>query len=102
MKKWHLGAILAIAFVITLGASSNNPSESIAKPEDGFKNLKVLPKDISEKALDSVMGEFCISLGVHCNFCHARKEDTTQRGLDFASDKKNGKRNSAPHVYHDR
>jgi len=99
MKKWHLGAILAIAFVITLGASSNNPSsESTAKPEEGFKNLKVLPKDISEKALDSVMGEFCISLGVHCNFCHARKADTTQRGLDFASDKKEEKE-IARHMY---
>lgn len=99
MKKWHLGAILAIAFVVTLGASSNNPSsEPNAMPEGGFKNLKVLPKDISHDALDSIMSEFCISLGVHCNFCHARKEDTTQRGLDFASDKKPEKE-IARHMY---
>lgn len=90
MKKWHIGSILAIAIVIALGASSN-PTTPQSGPEEGFKNLKVLPKHISHHALDSVMGEFCVSLGVHCNFCHARKADTTQKGLDFASDKKEQK-----------
>ena len=96
MKKWHLGAILAIAFVITLGASSSSDTKSA--PEEGYQNLKVLPKDISKKALDSIMGEFCISLGVHCNFCHARNADSTQRKLDFASDKKEEKE-IARHMY---
>ena len=98
MKKWHLGSILAVAILVALGASSNSTSGSNSKPEEGFKNLKVLPKDISEKALDSIMGEFSISLGVRCNFCHARKADTTQRGLDFASDKKDEK-NIARNMY---
>lgn len=90
MKKWHITSILAIAIIVTLGASSNSTPSS--KPNDGeFKNLKVLPQNISEKALDSIMGEFSISLGVRCGFCHARKADTTQRGLDFASDKKEEK-----------
>jgi len=98
MKKWHLGATLAIAILVTLGASSNSTSSSNPSPDEGFKNLKVLPKDISRNALDSVMGEFCVSLGVHCNFCHARKADTTQKGLDFASDKKMEKE-IARHMY---
>ena len=84
MKKWHLGAILAMALIVTLGASSNSTSDPDTKRDGGFKNLKVLPKDITDEALDSVMGEFSISLGVRCNFCHARKSDTTKRGLDFA------------------
>lgn len=91
MKKWHIGAVLAIAILVTLGASTNNTSGTKSKPEEGFKNLKVLPKNITDKQLDSVMHNFSISLGVHCNFCHARKADTTQRGLDFASDKKDEK-----------
>jgi len=91
MKKWHLGAILAIALIITLGATADYTTNSNSKPDEGFKNLKVLPKDISEKSLDSVMGNWSISLGVRCNFCHARKADTTQRGLDFSSDKKEEK-----------
>lgn len=98
MKKWHLAASLIVAFLVTLGATSvsisnaaNLSAEKNYKPDDGFKNLKVLPKDISDDELDSVMHEFSISLGVHCNFCHARKEDTTKKGLDFASDKKDEK-----------
>lgn len=91
MKKWHLVAMLAVAFLVTLGASSNTSSNSGPKPDEEFKNLKVLPKNITEEQLDSVMGEFSISLGVRCNFCHARKADTTKRGLDYASDKKDEK-----------
>lgn len=89
MNKWHLSAILAVALIITLGASADYTSQP--KPGDGFQNLKVLPKNISDHALDSVMGEFSISLGVRCGFCHARNADTTKRGLDFASDKKDEK-----------
>jgi hypothetical protein len=98
MKKWHLGAILAIALFITMGASADYTSNAKPDDDDGFKNLKVLPKNISEKHLDSVMGEFSISLGVRCGFCHARKADTTKRGLDFASDKKDEK-NIARNMY---
>lgn len=53
-----------------------------------FKNLKVLPKNISEKALDSIMHDISRDLGVKCNFCHVRTED---RKWDFASDKKGEK-----------
>ncbi len=91
MKKWHVGAIIALGFLVTLGASSNSVSGSNPEPDEGFKNLKVLPKNISDKQLDSVMGEFSISLGARCGFCHARKADTTKRGLDFASDAKDEK-----------
>ena len=92
MKKWHVGAVLAIAILVTLGASSNSSSVPTTKTDDeGFKNLKVLPKNTTDKQLDSVMGEFSISLGVRCGFCHARNADTTKRGLDFASDKKEEK-----------
>ena len=87
MKKWKFGAILIIAAVVTLGASSNNEK----KVSGNFKNLKVLPQDISKDALDSIMHEFTVSLGVRCGFCHARKSDTTQKGLDFASDTKDEK-----------
>jgi hypothetical protein len=54
--------------------------------EPGFENLKVLPKDISKKDLDSVMHFFTASLGVKCNFCHVRNE--AEKKMDFASDDK--------------
>lgn len=56
--------------------------------QQGFKNLQVLPKDISKDSLEHVMHFFTKSLGVHCDFCHARSKDSTQRWPDFASDDK--------------
>ena len=54
--------------------------------QNEFKNLKILPKDISEAALDKIMDDFKMALGVDCNYCHAKNTLTTE--LDFASDKK--------------
>lgn len=50
------------------------------------RNLKVLPKDISDAKLDSIMKQYNKALGVACNFCHVRVHDQTD-SLDYASDK---------------
>lgn len=94
MQKWHLGTLVLLAAAVTFSASSNQ----MKKKDGGFKNLKVLPKDISKKALDSIMGDFSVSLGVRCNFCHARMADTNIHRLDFASDAKDEK-DIARHMY---
>lgn len=49
-----------------------------------FKNLKILPQDISNEKLHRVMDEFNQSLGVKCNYCHAPKDSLGH--IDFASD----------------
>jgi hypothetical protein len=54
--------------------------------EPHFTNLQILPKDISEHDLDSVMHHFSGSLGVKCNFCHVVNEEAKK--LDAASDNK--------------
>ena len=54
--------------------------------EPHFKNLQILPKDISDHDLDSVMHHFSASLGVRCNFCHV--VDTVAKKMDAASDVK--------------
>jgi len=56
------------------------------KQDPGFKNLKVLPKDISKEDLDKVMDQWRDALGVRCGFCHAR--DAATNKTDFASDAK--------------
>ena len=70
----------AIAFVI-IGIAASKP------PKEQFKNLKVLPKDISEQRLDSVMNEFVKALGVGCDFCHVKPADSTAN-WDMAADDK--------------
>jgi len=70
--------------IVVLGAMT---SMTPKKPQDeGFKNLKVLPKNISGDNLHKVMEEWEHSLGVHCNFCHVRNEETKK--MDWASDAK--------------
>ena len=70
----------AIAFVI-IGIAASKP------PQGKFKNLKVLPKDISEQTMDSVMNEFEKALGVGCDFCHVKPADSTAQ-WDMALDDK--------------
>lgn len=77
-------ATLGLLSVVVLGAMT---SMTPKKPQDeGFKNLKVLPKSISGDNLHKVMEEWEHSLGVHCNFCHVRNEETKK--MDWASDAK--------------
>ncbi|MEO8403742.1 MAG: c-type cytochrome [Chitinophagaceae bacterium] len=54
-------------------------------PADGHKNLKILPADISDQKLDSIMESYSKALGVNCGFCHAAYKDSPD-SLDFASD----------------
>ena len=68
----------AVAFVV-IGIAASKP------PREKFKNLKVLPKNISEQTLDSVMNEFEKALGVECHFCHVKPADSTAE-WDMASD----------------
>jgi len=69
---------------------------SMAPDDPGFKNVKVLPKKLTEQQLHMVMREWAISLGVRCGFCHAANADG--KGLDFASDTKPEKE-MARHMY---
>jgi hypothetical protein len=53
--------------------------------QPGFKNLKVLPKNISNADLRKLMRQFTGDLGVECEFCHAPADPVTKRA-DRASD----------------
>jgi hypothetical protein len=79
MKKSVLILLACIAGIIIFQAFTTHN-------EPVFKNLQILPKDISKHDLDSVMHTFTASLGVKCNFCHVRND--AERKMDFASDDK--------------
>lgn len=79
MKKSLLVILSCLASVIIFQAFT-----TLYEPH--FKNLQILPKDISGHDLDSVMHHFTASLGVKCNFCHVRNEE--EKKMDFASDDK--------------
>lgn len=83
-NKKKITVFLFMAVCVAVGIAAHNPEAK----QQGFKNLQVLPKDISHDSLDHVMHGWSKSLGVRCNFCHAPSKDTTQRWPDFASDDK--------------
>jgi hypothetical protein len=80
--KKTLVAIIAGLFIMA-GIAATTPPEA---PK--YKNLKILPKNISKEDLDKVMDHFKTALGVKCSFCHAPSKDTAQKWPDFASDEK--------------
>lgn len=61
-------------------------------PPDSFKNLKVLSKSISQRALIDTMRGFALALGVRCVYCHVGKEGQPLDSVDFAADDKRPKK----------
>lgn len=76
MKRTSLVTVGLIAMITV--------SLAFTKDDPVYKNLKVLPKNITKQQMDSVMHHFSNSLGVRCNFCHMRNDST--KAWDFASD----------------
>lgn len=76
MKK-SIFVVVSLALMITI-------SLAFTRKDHEFKNLKVLPKDITKKQLDSVMNHFTASLNVKCGFCHIQNKTTKE--WDHASD----------------
>jgi hypothetical protein len=77
MKKAYLFMLSFSAFIL-LSLAFTNEDDSL------YKNLKVLPKNITKEQMDSVMHHFTASLNVKCNFCHVKREGEAHP--DFASD----------------
>ena|ERR1700694_3713841 len=76
MKKSLLVTVaLATAVTVSLAFTKDDPV---------YKNLKVLPKNITKQQMDSVMHHFSLSLGVRCNYCHVHNDSA--KTWDFASD----------------
>jgi hypothetical protein len=69
---------------MALGIAASMPQQQGPPPK--AENLKVLPKNISHRDLDRIMDTWTASLGVHCNFCHVRNDQTNK--MDFANDAK--------------
>lgn len=67
-KLVTLTALLVFVFIGLAAFESPAGSE--------FKNLQVLPKNISVDSLDKIMDGFNAGLGVNCGFCHAENKQT--------------------------
>ena len=79
------GIVLSVLSLTVIGSvAAVKPAK---EAPSAFKNLKVLPKNISQKQLSLIMvDQFQDELGVSCNFCHSENKDTHKP--DYASDEK--------------
>jgi tetratricopeptide (TPR) repeat protein len=80
-----LPTCIAFAALLLMG------TPAAAQFPDKFTNLKVLPKDISKRELESTMRGFAFALGVRCDHCHVDKK-APEKGLDFPADDKDAKK----------
>ena len=80
MRKTNIPvAILILLALVTGGVAA------IHVPPKIPRNLQVLPKDISDQKLDSIMQSFNIALGVNCKFCHVAFKNFPD-SIDYVSD----------------
>jgi hypothetical protein len=76
------------AFVAAVATAQTPPAPGSGPLAPPYKNLQVLPKDITQAQLVSNMKFFAQSLGVRCTHCHVGQEGQPLSTFDFASDAK--------------
>jgi hypothetical protein len=87
-------AVLAVLAMLACTTTQQSSAPSAAAPKSNYKNLQVLPKDISREQLLATMRSFTRGLGVRCNHCHVVKATEPKEELDFPSDAKDEKKNA--------
>lgn len=88
MRKNKKGKIMAaLAAFVLLGVAA------VRAPYQKERNLKVLPKEISDEKLDSIMQTYNVALGVKCEFCHVPVKGFKD-SLDYMSDAEPMKENA--------
>src|SRR5689334_7531411 len=85
--KKHILTISILSALVLAGVAATKP------PAGKYKNLKILPQDISESRMDSMMDAYSKALGVGCSFCHKQLEAFPD-SLDYASDDNSMKENA--------
>ena len=81
--------VITLLFSIFSFTTSRQVDTGKEVSDSQWKNLKVLPQNISEDSLKGLMRGYNTALGVKCNFCHADNPETKK--MDFASDAKKEK-----------
>ena len=92
MNREKLALAAGCAAFLAAVATAQAPAPPAAGPmSPPYKNLQVLPKDISREQLVGNMKFFAQSLGVRCTHCHVGAEGQPLSTFDFASDAKPAK-----------
>jgi hypothetical protein len=90
LNKKKILTIGALCLFVMLGVAA------VKAPSQKPRNLKVLPQDISDARLDSIMHTYNKALGVNCAFCHVKPRFNIggKDSLDYFSDAEPMKENA--------
>src|SRR5262245_2655258 len=80
IKGRQLAILLYMILFVSLAVAATH--SRISKP----RNLKILPQDISERMLDSIMHSYTRALNVNCVFCHTPVKSDNPNILNYESD----------------
>lgn len=80
-----IGILIMVLGLYAFKGDLNTKEKYVAQAH--WKNLKVLPQDISKDSLKHLMKNYATSLGVKCSYCHSPKKDDPTK-LDFPNDDK--------------
>ena len=81
-KKIKVLFVLSVFIFIGIAAVKQPVNEQ-------FKNLQVLPKNITADSLDKIMDGFTAGLGVNCGYCHVYNKAIYK--MEFEKDDKSEK-----------
>ena len=83
-------ALIALTFAACT-AMKQQQSQPVRSDQGDFKNLKVLPQNITHDELITTMRGFARALGGRCDTCHVQIPGETNK-FDFPNDAKDEKR----------
>lgn len=87
-----IGTLIFGCTTATTPAASQSAAQTAGPANPEFKNLQVLPRDLTRDQLMNIMRSFTRGLGVRCNHCHQVVATEPEEKLDFPSDAKEEKR----------
>lgn len=79
---------LTAALLLAACAAIQQQKQEVRADTGEFKNLKVLPQNITHDELIATMRGFAAALGTRCDHCHVENPAGSKERFEFASDKK--------------
>ena len=90
-QRFRAVVVVSTLLFAACAAMQQQRSQPVRTDEGEFKNLKVLPQNITHDELIATMRGFARALGTKCNECHVPIPGETNK-FDFPNDSKDEKR----------